>query len=66
MQATAKPVEVEVEEVKKVTLFIKNISEQVTEEDLTKMFESVPVVAIRLIKDEWGVNRGIAFVDVPT
>lgn len=55
----------------KVTLFVKNLSDEVEEEDLESLLtkvvpESLPLVSIRLIRNEDGVKRGIAFIDVST
>ena len=55
----------------KHTLFIKNLSEAVEEEDIQKLFQKkvpdVEVLSIRLIRDKVDSSkRGIAFVDVAT
>ena len=55
----------------KHTLFIKNLTQQVEEEDIQGLFQaklpSVKIVAIRLIRDKVDSSkRGIAFVDVAT
>jgi RNA recognition motif-containing protein len=55
---------------KKRTLFIRNVSEATEEEDLmgvfAKVLPEVKIVDVRVIRDEAGVKRGIAFVDVET
>ena len=59
------------EEVKtyKRTLFIRNLSDATEEEDLQALFltvlsEAVQILDIRVVRDEEGKKRGIAFVDV--
>lgn len=53
---------------RKRTLFIRNLGDQVEEEDLMEVFQKVvpdvTIVDVRVIRDENGVKRGIAFVDV--
>ena len=55
----------------KKTLFIKNLSDDVEEEDIEKLFSemapSIKILAIRMIRNkEDQKKRGIAFVDVET
>ena len=49
-------------------MFIRNLSDEAEEEDLQIIFEKVlpdvKVLDIRVIRDEEGHKRGIAFVDV--
>lgn len=55
---------------KKKTLFLRNLSDTTVEEDLMELFAKilpdVKVVDVRVVRDEQGVKRGIAFVDVET
>ena len=55
---------------RKRTLFLRNLSESVEEEDIMEVFAKivpdVKIVDVRVIRDENGVKRGIAFVDVET
>ena len=54
----------------KRTLFIRNLSDKTEEEDLMSVFAKVvpdvKIVDVRVIRDDSGVKRGIAFVDVET
>lgn len=54
----------------KRTLFVRNLGEKTEEEDLmavfAKVLPDVKVVDVRVIRDDAGVKRGIAFVDVET
>jgi RNA recognition motif-containing protein len=54
----------------KRTLFIRKLSEKTEEEDLmdvfAKVLPDVKVVDVRVIRDDAGTKRGIAFVDVET
>ena len=54
----------------KRTLFIRNLSDKTEEEDLMSVFAKVvpdvKIVDVRVIRDDAGVKRGIAFVDVET
>jgi RNA recognition motif-containing protein len=53
---------------RKRTLFLRNLNETVEEEDIMEVFgkilPDVKIVDVRVIRDENGVKRGIAFVDV--
>ena len=74
MQKRAKPDQEEIKDHKsedqkrKRTLFLRNLNEAVEEEDIMEVFEKilpeVKIVDVRVIRDENGVKRGIAFVDV--
>lgn len=56
--------------VAKNTLFLKNLSEQATEEDIQAVFDAVlpdvQVFDVRIIRDEHGKRKCIGFVDVET
>jgi len=49
-------------------LFLRNLSDQIDEADLEQLFKDLSpncqILAIRLIRDESGIKRGIAFIDV--
>ena len=49
-------------------MFLRNLNETVEEEDIMEVFgkilPDVKIVDVRVIRDENGVKRGIAFVDV--
>lgn len=53
---------------RKRTLFLRHLSDTTEEEDLmqvwAKVVPDVKIVDVRVIRDESGVKRGIAFVDV--
>lgn len=49
-------------------MFFRNLNDTIEEEDLMEVFSKVlpevKIVDVRVIRDETGVKRGIAFVDV--
>ena len=56
------------ENLRKRTLFFRNLNDTIEEEDLMEVFSKVlpevKIVDVRVIRDENGVKRGISFVDV--
>ncbi len=47
-------------------LFVGNLADEVTEDDLRKAFENFGQVAsVSIAKDSFGESRGIAFVEMP-
>jgi RNA recognition motif-containing protein len=51
-------------------LFLRNLSDTTEEEDImdvfAKVIPDVKIVDVRVVRDENGIKRGIAFVDVET
>ena len=51
-------------------MFLRNLSDTTEEEDImdvfAKVIPDVKIVDVRVVRDENGIKRGIAFVDVET
>ncbi len=47
-------------------IFINNLADEVTENDLKKAFENFgQVTVVSIVRDSFGESRGTAFVDMP-
>ncbi len=47
-------------------IFVGNLADEATEDDLRKAFENFgQVTAVSITKDSFGESRGVAFVEMP-